>query len=140
MNRPANYNTKQYEAILNYIISLNGAHVTPAQIVDHFESRDIHIGRATIYRHLEKLTESGVIRRYTTDGVSGACYQHINNTENCPEHFHLKCDGCGELLHLECEKISEINRHIFDKHNFQVDTLKMVFYGKCRHCLVLCKA
>ena len=135
MKRPENYNTKQREAILGYIISLGDSHVTAAHIEEHFKSKKINIGRATIYRHLDRLTESGDVRKYTTDGVSGACYQYAVNSENCDTHFHLKCDYCDELIHLECDELNEIQRHVFEKHAFQVNTLKTVLYGKCENCM-----
>ena len=134
MTRPLRYKTKQSEVILDYIVSLNGAHVTAAQIVEHFEKEGISVGRTTIYRHLDKLSESGKLYRYTTDGVSGACYQYAGDTENCDTHIHLKCEGCGELLHLECDKLNEIQRHVYNEHAFQVNTLKTVLYGKCGAC------
>jgi len=134
MIRQITYNTKQHEAVLNYIISLEGAHVTAAQIEDHFKKMDIAIGRTTIYRHLGKLTESGKIRKYTTDSMSGSCYQFVNNKDACHTHIHLKCDECGELLHLECNKLDEIQQHFSDKHGFIVNASKTVLYGKCCGC------
>ena len=135
MTRPINYNTKQQGAILDYIVSLDGAHVTAAQIVLHFSQEAAQIGRTTIYRHLDKLTERGKLRRYITDGVSGACYQFVRGSEMCDGHLHLKCESCGELLHLECEALDELERHVFDEHAFQVNTYKTVLYGKCDGCL-----
>jgi Fur family ferric uptake transcriptional regulator len=134
MQRPANYQTKQRQAVLKYIVSLEGAHATAAQIVKHFAQEATPIGRTTVYRHLEKLTADGQIRRYTTDGISGACYQYISDHEDCQFHAHLKCEGCGELQHLECDQLSEIQHHFSASHSFTVDPLKTVFYGKCGEC------
>ena len=120
---------------MDYILSLEGAHVTAAQIAGHFAKGESTVGRATIYRHLDQLTESGELRRYTTDGVSGACYQQAEAQENCREHFHLKCEDCGQLLHLECDTLVALRRHIFDQHAFEVNAMKTVLYGKCGACL-----
>ena len=135
MSRPANYQTRQREAILDYILSLEGAHVTAAQIAEHFAKEEVPIGRATIYRQLDLLMESGQLRKYTTDGVSGACYQQTEARENCREHFHLKCEDCGRLLHMECDDLQALQRHIFDQHAFEINALKTVLYGKCSACL-----
>lgn len=135
MGRPKGYNTKQREAVLDFIASLGDSHVTAAQIVENFKNEDVSIGRTTIYRHLDKLAESGKVRKYTIDGISGACYQYIDNGKDCSEHFHLKCEDCGELFHLRCDMLSKVQQHIFDKHIFQVNTSKTVFYGKCEACL-----
>ena len=135
MARPASYNTRQRETVLNYIASLDGAHVTAAQIAEHFEGKDIAISRTTIFRCLDKLTRDGTIRKYITDGISGACYQYASNTKICHAHFHLKCEDCEKLLHLECDKLSEIESHILNEHSFQVNAMKTVLYGKCDTCL-----
>jgi len=135
MERSANYITKQSEAILSYIEGLGKSHVTAAQIAEHFDEINAPIGRTTIYRHLDRLTESGELRRYITDGSSGACYQRVNKKENCDLHLHLKCEECGELTHLECDALQEIQRHFFEEHAFKIDVLKTVFYGKCEKCI-----
>jgi len=135
MTRPKNYKTKQRQAILNHIVSLDGAHVTAAQIAAHFDKEAAPIGKTTIYRHLDKLTESGKLRRYVTDGKSGACYQYVGSGEGCGVHLHLKCEGCGELLHLDCKALDDFKHHVSTNHAFQVNPMKTVLYGKCKACL-----
>ncbi|MCL2866144.1 MAG: transcriptional repressor [Clostridia bacterium] len=134
MTRPSGYNTKQREAILHYIISRDNTHVTAAQIIRYFEKEALPIGKATIYRHLDKLTESGALRRYITDGLSGACYQYIGSDDD-DAHLHLKCDRCGELVHLECDALGDLERHVLDEHAFHINATKTVLYGTCDDCL-----
>ncbi|MCL2253740.1 MAG: transcriptional repressor [Lachnospiraceae bacterium] len=135
MKRPKSYKTKQRESILNYIASLAEKHITAAEIAAHFKNADMIIGRTTIYRHLDKMTESGVLRRYTTDGVSGACYQYTPHRDECREHLHLKCESCSELIHLDCEMLKDINRHVLYEHDFRINALKTVLYGTCTECI-----
>lgn len=135
MKRSVYYKTKQREAILDYIASLGGSHVTAVQIMEHFGNKDISIGRTTVYRHLDKLTESGKVRKYTIDGISGACYQYVDNENDCRERLHLKCEDCGELFHLRSNMPNEVQQHIFDEHSFKVNTMKIILYGKCESCL-----
>ena len=135
MSRKATYNTKQSESILEYIASLGDAHVTAAEILKHFENSDSPIGKATVYRHLDKLTESGKLRKYTTDNSSGACFQYVDNAENCHSHLHFKCECCGTLFHLQCDMFEKFSRHIQDDHAFWVNAMKTTFHGKCKDCL-----
>ncbi len=132
MNRPASYNTRQKEAVLSYLSERRGRHVTAAEIVAHFKNGAI--GRTTVYRLLDKLTMDGSIRRYTTDGVSGACYQFADGHDGCHNHLHLKCEGCGELVHLECGALDSLERHMLDEHAFKINPLKTVLYGQCDSC------
>jgi Fur family ferric uptake transcriptional regulator len=133
--RPANYHTRQGLYILDYMKSLGDNHATAGQIVRHFEDTKELIGQTTVYRHLERLAAEGKIRKYILHNDKSACYQYIDNEVKCREHFHLKCESCGALIHMDCGFLNEIERHIFDKHKFQINMLKTVFYGICKKCL-----
>lgn len=134
MERTHPYQTKQRDTVLAYIISLNGGHVTAAQVAEHCKKTGAPVGRTTVYRQLERLTREGIIRRYNVDGISGACYQYLTNHTDCREHFHLKCESCGDLTHLNCDLLSEAQRHILEAHTFLINTTKTVFYGYCDRC------
>lgn len=135
MKRDSGYKTKQKEKILDYLIRNKEKHTNVQEIITFLTAEGNPIGTATIYRQLDKLVDCGMVRRYNFDGKTGACYQYIENKEECHEHFHLKCTICGKLIHLNCDRLSNINRHIFEKHGFQVDPSQTVFYGKCSECL-----
>ncbi|MDR1419087.1 MAG: transcriptional repressor [Treponema sp.] len=133
--RPELYRTRQGQSILDYMKSLGGKHVTIGQVVRHFEDAEEIVGQTTIYRHLERLAAGGKIRKYTLSGSKSASYQYVDNEKKCREHFHLKCDACGSLVHADCDLLDEIGRHFLDRHKFQIDMLKTVFYGTCKKCL-----
>lgn len=129
------YKTKQREAILKYLIEHKDKHVTVNQIADYFSENNTSVGVTTIYRHLEKLLEQGMIRKYTVDGTTGACFQYAGQNDECHEHFHLKCEKCGHLIHLECSHLNKLYDHICDEHGFQIDTFRTVLYGVCKNCI-----
>jgi Fur family ferric uptake transcriptional regulator len=133
--RPSNYNTRQGGLIFEYFSSLGDRHVQAAEIAEYFRRRKEAIGLTTIYRHLEKLVNAGLIRKYFLNEGESACYQYISNTREKGEHFHLKCENCGTLIHLECKTLEKIKRHILKEHQFHVNALKTVFYGQCKNCL-----
>ena len=134
MSRSSIYHTRQRDAVLSYIASLGGTHVTATQIAEHFAALETPIGRTTIYRQLDKLTASGEIRRFITDGISGACYQLADRAAHCETHLHLKCDDCGKLEHLDCDALEEMHHHVQAEHAFLVNSIKTVLYGKCASC------
>lgn len=134
MNNHSGYKTKQREAVLNYIISHKDSHVNVNQICDYFTESGKTVGVATIYRHLDKLMEEGLVQKYVLDGSTGACFQYVDKQENCSQHFHLKCERCGCLIHLECSHFETLFRHITNEHQFIVDPFRTVIYGLCRDC------
>ncbi len=134
MNGSNGYKTKQRDLILNYMTSHRESHVTVNGISDHLASHGTPIGTATIYRQLEKLVEQGVVRKYTVDSSTCACFQYVEPDMKCHEHFHLKCERCGKLIHLECDFVRELASHVQSEHGFAIDPLRTVFYGVCRDC------
>lgn len=134
MKNDSGYKTRQKEKILDYLVKNKEKHTNVHEISQFLTEEGTPVGTATIYRQLDKLVDSGTVRRYNFDGKTGACYQYIEDEKDCHEHFHLKCTICGKLIHLNCERLSGIDRHIFEHHGFQVDPSQTVFYGRCSEC------
>ncbi|MDR2633341.1 MAG: transcriptional repressor [Treponema sp.] len=138
--RPTRYTTSQGQRILQYMASLGEQHVTAHQIVRHFASAEAVIGQTTVYRHLERLAAEGKIRKYLLGEDTGACYQYIDQSKACQEHFHLKCEKCGALIHTDCTLLDSMEDHLLQKHDFQINLLKTTLYGTCGACLAAAKA
>ena len=134
MKRESGYNTKQKEKLLEYLIKNKNKHTNVQEISAFLSAEGKSVGVATIYRQLDKLVEQGIVRKYAFDGKTCACYQYIEDEEQCRSHFHLKCLSCGKLIHLDCEHLSELTRHIEEEHGFEIDYSQTVFYGRCSDC------
>ena len=134
MKREAGYNTKQKEKLVDFLINNKDKHTTVQEISAYLSTEGSPLGTATIYRQLDKLVESGVVRKFVIDGKTCACYQYIENEHECREHFHLKCISCGKLIHLNCDHLMSINKHIEEHHGFIIDPSQTVFYGRCADC------
>lgn len=130
------YKTKQRELLMEYLESKPETHITVQDVWDYFKSRNVSIGQTTIYRHLERLVDEGLVNKYTIDSNSPACFEYIprehhGNAEVC---FHCKCEKCGKLIHLHCEELKMIREHLFSEHQFSLDPRRTVFYGICDEC------
>ena len=128
-----NYNTKQKAAIIKCVEDMNGKHFTVDSVCKQLSQSGEVVGRTTVYRCLEKLTEEGALRKYTAAAGESACYQLVNG-HHCHEHFHLKCEKCGSLIHMECDELESIAEHIKSHHGFCLNPLKTVIYGVCEVC------
>ena len=136
MNGKKSYNTRPRDRILKSISSFETAHFTVSDVVARLRAEGQTVGRATVYRTVERMAEDGELRKYIVDGTTAACYQRVegNSGASCREHFHLKCEKCGRLIHAECEELRKIVSHMKEEHRFLIDSSKTVFYGLCEDC------
>ena len=91
------YNTKQGELILNLLKSSGGRHLTAEDISHILGERGCPVGKATVYRHLEKMLREGSVRKFVLHDGESACYQYVGDSADCCNHYHLKCSECGKL-------------------------------------------
>ncbi|MDD6276277.1 MAG: transcriptional repressor [Clostridia bacterium] len=128
------YTTKQGEAVLSLLKSRSGTHFTADEIVAALMKSGVSVGKATVYRHLDKLIKRGLVRKYVVDEGVSACYEFITHSGDCTRHYHLKCSECGRLLHIECKYLDEVSSHILKNHGFIISPEKTVLYGVCESC------
>lgn len=127
------YNTKQREAILRFFENNGDKHYTAAEIESGLAAMGEKLGKATVYRRLDRLVDEGLVRRFVADDAKSCCYQYAGG-DGCKNHFHLKCMSCGELMHIECDYLDEMKAHVLEHHGFMVDISKITICGVCEKC------
>ena len=148
MTKKAQYNTRQHDEVLECLKSMKGEHLTAAEVYrllvrqEESESKDLSvgsgarkIGKATVYRQLERLVEEGFADKYIIDQNTPACFEYIDHDE-CGEGLcvHGKCLKCGKLFHLHCEELKDLKEHLEEHHGFTADFHHTVIYGLCEQC------
>lgn len=130
------YKTQQKTELMSYLEEMKGKHVTVNQIIKHFSEIGVQIGVTTIYRQLNKLVDTGKVKKYFIDEISGSCFEFVDENHGISEstHFHLKCEICDKLIHFECREVLELQNHVRDEHDFIIDPVRTVFYGICKQC------
>lgn len=109
-------------------------HFTIDDICKMLSKKGETVGRTTVYRFVEKLSDEGLLRKYNMPSGESACYQYVGENTACHEHFHLKCEKCGSLIHMDCKEIYSLSLHIKNHHRFNINPLKTVIYGICEGC------
>ena len=128
------YNTRQGNLILALLEKEPGKHFTADEIIVRLANDGKSVGKATVYRHLDKLIKQGLVRKYIAEEGQGACFEFIDKKGDCTSHYHLKCSDCGRLFHVECEYLDEVAHHILSHHGFVISPEKTVLYGICDKC------
>ena len=95
------YKTKNRDALIAYLQTREGEHVTVNEIHDHFRAIGSTMGVATIYRNLEKMVADGQMRKYVVDSGSAACFEYIGAQHGHARFIHCKCEKCGRILHIQ---------------------------------------
>ena len=112
------YNTKQGELIFSLLENSGGKHLTAEDISHTLGERGCPVGKATVFRHLEKMLRDVSVRKFVLHDGESACYQYVGGNADCCNHYHLKCSECGKLLHVECDFLEKVAEHIFEHHGF----------------------
>jgi Fur family ferric uptake transcriptional regulator len=128
------YNTRQKVFILEMLKNNKNKHLTVDDMLFILNAQKVSVSRATLYRYLDVLVSTGDVKKYILSESDKACYQYVDSSEDCKEHFHLMCIDCGTLQHLECLQINEIINHVVQDHKFKVDPGRVVLYGLCEEC------
>lgn len=125
------YQTRQGNLILTTLQTLAGPVTAEALSAVLQEQR---VSKATVYRHLERLTAAGQVRRFTPAEGAAACYQYVGDHHDCHLHPHMVCECCGRLFHLDCSQLEALSEHIREHHGFFIDYKNTILYGVCTAC------
>lgn len=129
------YKTKQRSAILDCLKENCESSMTVEEISDFMKGEGYTVGKTTVYRYIEKLVQTGEVRKFVAGNGKSATFQFIERHHDCNEHIHLKCVNCGRFIHLDCELMENVNKHIFEHHKFMVDNSKSLLFGLCEKCI-----
>lgn len=119
--------TSQRHAIIDAVFSTE-EHFTAEQLLDWSRTRDRSVSRATIYRTLPLLTESGLVREMDF----GKDYKFYDpNYAEHPNHNHIICEDCEKIVEFESDQISRIENEISHRLGFAVKTQRLQITASC---------
>ena len=119
--------TTQRQAIIAAVFSTE-EHFTADQLLDWSRARDRSVSRATVYRTLPLLTESGLVCEM--DFGKDRKFYDPNYAEH-PNHNHIICQDCDKIVEFESEKIDRLESEISHKLGFELKTQRLQLTGSC---------
>ena len=84
------YKTKQQAAIRECLELNKDSYVTVSEIEKYLKNNNYSVGLTTIYRHLEKMEQDGIVARINVEKQTGACYRYIAN--EAEDGFYIECE------------------------------------------------
>lgn len=121
-------NTVQRQLIMSAVKELD-IHATAEQVYEHLFQKHPTISRATVFRNLSQLAESGELLNIGSFNGSTR-YDH-----NCHDHYHMACKVCKQIFDIEVEvELSEIFKRLKQPEGFDITGFNMSFSGICWNC------
>jgi Fur family transcriptional regulator, ferric uptake regulator len=89
------------------------------------------VGRASVYRALEQLTELHLVARLEV-GQDAARYEPVH--PGGEHHHHLVCDRCGRITPFEDRALETAIDRVSRRVRFDVGDHDVVLHGACERC------
>ena len=119
--------TAQRQVIIDTVFDTK-EHFTAEQLLGWSRERDQFVSRATVYRTLPLLTESGLVREMDF----GKDYKFYDpNYADHPNHSHIICQDCDKIVEFESKTIDRIENEISHKLGFAVKSQRLQITASC---------
>ncbi len=119
-------NTKQKALVLETVME-RCDHPSADDIFLAVRQKDTHVSRATVYRNLKELSQSGKVNHIRVPGAD-------RYDSRLDMHYHIKCMHCGSVEDIILDYSDDIDRRaqeVVDYANIHHETL---FEGICPEC------
>ena len=103
--------TQQRRAIVDTVFGTD-QHFTAEQLLEWAREKDSSVSRATVYRTLPLLTESGLVHEMDF----GKDYKIYDpNYAEHPNHNHIICKDCDKIVEFESDRLEALENEITSK-------------------------
>jgi Fur family ferric uptake transcriptional regulator len=121
--------TKERIAVLKEVFSSH-SHFEPENLYLRIKDSGSKASRASVYRTLNLLVESGLVEKVTRTEKSNI-YEH---TFGHTHHDHMICDGCGRIIEFYSEKLENLQKEICLGNGFDGRNHTLEIHGYCAEC------
>jgi Fur family transcriptional regulator, ferric uptake regulator len=121
--------TSERTALVREIFGIH-YHFEADELLFKMKEKNVKISRATIYRTLELLVKSGLVRRVHL-GEEHYHYEHVRGDSH---HDHLICTTCGSVIEFHDPALEARQREICEKKKFTPTFHNLQILGVCDSC------
>ena len=121
--------TNERAALVREIFSTH-YHFEADELLFKMKEKAVKISRATVYRTLELLVKSGMVRRVHL-GEEHYHYEHVTGNSH---HDHLICTTCGNVIEFHDEQLEQRQREICERKRFTPTFHNLQILGVCDTC------
>ena len=121
--------TNERAALVREIFSIH-YHFEADELLFKMKEKSVKISRATVYRTLELLVKSGMVRRVHL-GEDHYHYEHVTGNSH---HDHLICTTCGGVIEFHDPELEQRQREICARKRFTPTFHNLQILGVCDAC------
>jgi Fur family ferric uptake transcriptional regulator len=121
--------TKERKAVLEEIF-LHQGHLEAEELWHNLRKRKKRASRATIYRTLDLLVHSGIVRKVDL----GHGHSHYELMLDHPHHEHMICLNCGKVIEFSDKIIENALNKLCKKNRFKQTSHRFQIFGYCKDC------
>ena len=108
----------------------NHGHFTPEELLEGARGMRKGISRASVYRTLGLLLDSGLVRRVEFGAPTGR-YEHVTGH---PHHDHMVCTRCERVLDFRDERLEREKDRVCSDKGFRAFRHNLEIFGLCPNC------
>ena len=125
----AGYRVTSPRRALARLIAGQRGHFTAEELLEDSRRRRLGLGRATIFRSLDVLTDLGIVERL--DLPSGG---HAFVACEPMHHHHVVCSSCGRSTGASDHGLELVADAIGRETGYRVDAHRLELFGLCGDC------
>jgi Fur family ferric uptake transcriptional regulator len=121
--------TKERNAVLQEIF-LRPGHLEAEDLWHTLRKKKKRASRATIYRTLDLLVDSGMVRKVDL----GHGHSHFEHVLGHAHHEHMICLKCGKVIEFSDKKVERSMKKLCEKGGFEHTSHYFEIFGHCGKC------
>ncbi len=118
--------TSERMAILKLLYE-DDEHLSVDDILDLARQKEIPVSRATVYRTLDLLVQSGLAKKHQFEGHETVFEAALKEGH----HDHIVCVDCNKITEFFNDDLERIQNDILAKHGLVMVKHTHQLYGKC---------
>lgn len=121
--------TAQRELVADVMFGASG-HLSALDVEEKLRVRGAHVGKATVYRTLDLLAESGMI----VERDFGEGFKRYEKMRGNAHHEHLICLRCNKVIEFSNERLERMKSLIAEEYGFRHHHHRLEIFGTCPEC------
>lgn len=121
--------TPERRRVLKEVFEHHG-HVDAEELLVSMRGKGARVSRATIYRTLDLLVDSGLIWKVSL----GQHQSHYEHAYGAKHHDHLICLRCAQVIEFVNDRIEALQIKVCRDHGFNPIRHNMQIFGYCSKC------